>query len=73
MKALYKSVLLEMSLYYGLLALVLPLIYAVTYDVAFLSVFTAEWLAVTVFIYPVVLLLSAIRYGYCRMRKPSHL
>ncbi|WP_207696405.1 hypothetical protein DOK67_0000781 [Enterococcus sp. DIV0212c] len=72
MKRLYKSVVFEMSLYYGMLAVVLPLIYAVTYQVSFISVFNAEWLAVTVFMYPIVLVLSAIRYGYGRMRKTSH-
>ncbi|MBO0440351.1 hypothetical protein [Candidatus Enterococcus ikei] len=73
MKRLYKSVVFEMSLYYGMVAVVLPLIYAVTYHVSFISVFSAEWLAVTVFMYPVVLVLSAIRYGYGRMRKTSHI
>lgn len=73
MKQLFKTVVFEMSLYYGLMALVLPLIYAVTYHVAFVSVFNVEWFAVTVFMYPVVLVLSAIRYGYCRIRKTSHL
>ncbi|OTN88566.1 hypothetical protein A5819_001047 [Enterococcus sp. 7E2_DIV0204] len=72
MKNLFKTVVFEMSLYYGLLALVLPLIYAVTYHVAFISVFNVEWFAVTVFIYPIVLILSAIRYSYGRMRKSSH-
>ncbi|EOI06792.1 hypothetical protein UAY_00134 [Enterococcus moraviensis ATCC BAA-383] len=72
MKRLFKSVVFEMSLYYGVLAVVLPLIYAVTYHVSYLSVFSAEWFAVTVFMYPVVLVLSAIRYGYGRMRKTSH-
>ena len=73
MKHLFKTVVFEMSLYYGLLALVLPLIYAVTYHVAFISVFNAEWFAVTVFMYPVVLILAAIRYGYYRMRRTSHI
>ncbi|WP_348921130.1 hypothetical protein [Enterococcus rotai] len=72
MKHLFKTVVFEMSLYYGLLALVLPLIYAVTYHVAFISVFSIEWLAVTLFMYPIVLILSTIRYSYYRMRKTSH-
>ncbi|MGX7150134.1 hypothetical protein [Enterococcus ureasiticus] len=73
MKRLYKSVVFEMSLYYGLLAIVLPLIYAVTYYLSFMSVFSVEWFAVTLFMYPIVLILSMIRYGYHRMRKTSHL
>ncbi|EOL45153.1 hypothetical protein [Enterococcus caccae] len=73
MKRLFKTVVFEMSLYYGVLAIVLPLIYAVTYHVGIVSVFNVEWFAVTVFMYPAVLVLSAIRYGYCRMRKTSHL
>ncbi|MBO0475370.1 hypothetical protein IGL98_003281 [Enterococcus sp. DIV0840] len=73
MKRLYKSVVFEMSLYYGLLAIVLPLIYAVTYHLSFMSVFSVEWFAVTLFMYPIVLILSMIRYGYHRMRKTSHL
>ncbi|MCA5011970.1 MULTISPECIES: hypothetical protein [unclassified Enterococcus] len=72
MKGSYKTVVFETSLYYILLAIVLPLIYAVTYHVAFLSVFTTEWLAVTLFLYPIVLVLSTIRYGYIRIRKTSH-
>lgn len=72
MKHLFKTVVFEMSLYYGLLAIVLPLIYAVTYHVSFMSVFSVEWLAVTVFMYPIVLILAAIRYGYGRMRKSTH-
>ncbi|MFD1900889.1 hypothetical protein [Enterococcus termitis] len=73
MKHLYKTMMFETSLYYGLLAIVLPLIYAVTYHVTFISVFNTEWLAVTLFLYPIILLLSTIRYGYSRMRKASHL
>ncbi|MBO0423262.1 hypothetical protein BCR22_05035 [Enterococcus plantarum] len=73
MKRVFKTVVFEMSLYYGLLAIVLPLIYAVTYHVSFMSVFSVEWLAVTLFIYPIVLILSTIRYGYGRMRKTTHL
>lgn len=72
MKRLYRSVVFEMSLYYGLLAIVLPLIYAVTYHISFMSVFNLEWLAVTLFIYPIVLVISMIRYGYYRVRKTSH-
>ncbi|ALS02591.1 hypothetical protein ATZ33_14760 [Enterococcus silesiacus] len=72
MKRLYKTVVFEMSLYYGLLAIVLPLIYAVTYHISFMSVFNLEWLAVTLFIYPIVLVISMIRYGYYRVRKTSH-
>ena len=72
MKHLFKTVVFEMSLYYGVLALVLPLIYAVTYHVSFMSVFSIEWLAVTLFMYPIVLILSTIRYSYYRMRKTSH-
>ncbi|MBO0446779.1 hypothetical protein JZO78_10510 [Enterococcus ureilyticus] len=73
MKRLFKTVVFEMSLYYGLMALVLPLIYAVTYHVAFISVFNIEWFAVTLFMYPIVLVLSAIRYSYGRMRRTSRL
>ena len=73
MKHLFKTVVFEMSLYYGLLAIVLPLIYAVTYHVSFMSVFSVEWLAVAVFMYPIVLILAAIRYSYGRMRKSSHI
>ncbi|MBM7690086.1 hypothetical protein BCR24_03570 [Enterococcus ureilyticus] len=73
MKRLFKTVVFEMSLYYGLMALVLPLIYAVTYHVAFISVFNVEWFAVTLFMYPIVLVLSAIRYSYGRMRRTSRL
>lgn len=67
----YKSYVVEMSLYYGLLVLVLPLIYAVTNHLSFLSVFRIEWFAISFFLYPGVLLLSAIRYGLHRSKKPS--
>ncbi|MEI5990656.1 hypothetical protein [Enterococcus crotali] len=72
MKRLYKTVVFEMSLYYGLLAILLPLIYAVTYHLSFMSVFNLEWLAVTLFIYPIVLIVAMIRYSYYRVRKTSH-
>ena len=73
MKGAYKEVLIEISLYYGLIAMVLPLIYAVTYHTPLWSVFTMEWLAVTLFLYPIALILSTIGYGYSRIRKTSHL
>lgn len=65
----YKSYVVEMSLYYGLLVLVLPLIYAVTNHLSFLVVFPMEWFAVSLFLYPIVWLLSAIRYGIHRAKK----
>lgn len=73
MKISYKTYVVEMSLYYGLLALMLPLIYAVTNQLVLMSVFSMEWLCVTVFLYPIVLLLSAVRYSFQRMKKASHL
>ncbi|MGX7243844.1 hypothetical protein ACWOC1_03220 [Enterococcus quebecensis] len=72
MKRLYKTVIFEMSMYYGALSIVLPLIYAVTYHVPFMSVFSVEWFAVTLFIYPIVLIVSMIRYSYQKLRKASH-
>ncbi|WP_086314546.1 hypothetical protein A5821_002126 [Enterococcus sp. 7F3_DIV0205] len=72
MKRLYKTVVFEMSVYYGVLAIVMPLIYAVTNHISFISVFSLEWLAVTLFMYPIVLILSMIRYSYYRMKKMSH-
>lgn len=73
MKCLYKTVVFELSLYYGLLMIVLPLIYAVTYHVSFVSVFSVEWFAVALFMYPIVLIVSMIHYSYRRMKKNSRL
>lgn len=73
MNRFFKTVVFEMSLYYGVLAMVLPLIYAVTYHVSFMSVFSVEWFAVTLFMYPIVLIFAMIRYGCSQMKKTSHL
>ena len=71
MKRLYKILVIEISSFYGLLAVILPFVYAVTYELAFTAVFTAEWLAVTLFLYPIVLVLSTVYYGWKRMKKIS--
>lgn len=68
MRYTYKSLLFEMSLYYILLVFCLPSVYAVTYHLPFMEVYTLEWLVLSFFCYPLVLLLSAIRYGYRRMK-----
>jgi predicted membrane metal-binding protein len=69
MQRSYTSIVYEMSLYYGLLAVVLPLIYAVTNQLSFLAVFSIEWLAVSVFLYPIVLILAVIRYAIYHFKK----
>ncbi|MEI5992818.1 hypothetical protein [Candidatus Enterococcus mansonii] len=69
----YKTVVFETSLYYSLIAIMLPLVYAVTNHVSFISVLSVEWLAIVLFIYPIVLLFSGIRYGFHRIKKTSDL
>lgn len=72
MKCSFKEFVFEMSLYYGLIALALPLIYAVTNQLSFMSVFGTEWLAVTLFLSPIIVLLSVIRYSFHKLRETSH-
>lgn len=68
MKQFYRSLVFEMSLYYLLLVFSLPLVYAVTYHLPFMEVYNIEWFAVSLFCYPVVLIFSAVRYIYRRMK-----
>ncbi|EOL45473.1 hypothetical protein RV11_GL000094 [Enterococcus phoeniculicola] len=68
MKNSYRGIIFEMSLIYGLLAISLPLVYAVTYHLSFTGIYSAEWLAVSLFLYPIVLLLGAVRYGYQKVK-----
>lgn len=69
MKRLYQSFVFEMSLYYLFLIFTLPFVYAITYHVSFTEVYDLEWGAVSIFCYPSVLFLSAVRYGYQQMKK----
>ncbi|MHC5228766.1 hypothetical protein ACYSNW_10850 [Enterococcus sp. LJL99] len=64
----YKSCLFVFSLYYALLAFSLPLVYAVTYHVSFMDVYTIDWLLFVLIFYPSVFLISAVRYGYHRIK-----
>lgn len=65
----FKSIVFELTLYYMLLSVGLPLVYAVTYHLPAAGIFSLEWLGACVLIYPVVLLFSALRYSYQRVRR----
>lgn len=74
MNSSYLSYVFELSLYYLLLIMSLPLVYAVTYHLSFSSMYTSEWLMISVFLSPLVLLFAGIRYGFCSFetaRTPS--
>ena len=47
----------------------LPLVYAVTYHLSFSSMYTSEWLMISVFLSPLVLLFAGIRYGFARLKQ----
>ena len=47
----------------------LPLVYAVTYHLSFSSMYTSEWLIISVFLSPLVLLFAGIRYGFARLKQ----
>lgn len=68
MKQSYKSYVFVFSLYYVLMALSLPLVYAVTYQVPFMDAYTIEWFSVILLLCPCVFLISAVRYGYHRIK-----
>lgn len=55
MNSSYLSYVFELSLYYLLLIMSLPLVYAVTYHLSFSSMYTSEWLMISVFLSPLVL------------------
>ena len=46
MNSSYLSYVFELSLYYLLLIMSLPLVYAVTYHLSFSSMYTSEWLMI---------------------------
>ena len=46
-----------------------PLVYAVTYHLSFSSMYTSEWLMISVFLSPLVLLFAGIRYGFARLKQ----
>lgn len=58
MNSSYLSYVFELSLYYLLLIMSLPLVYAVTYHLSFSSMYTSEWLMISVFLSPLVLLFA---------------
>ena len=64
----YKSIVFEMTLYYLIAVISLPLVYAVTYHLPFTGIFSIQWLGVSVVLYPAVLLLAAFKYSYQRIR-----
>ncbi|MGC6770082.1 hypothetical protein [Enterococcus sp. LJL51] len=64
----FKSIVFELSLFYLLLAVGLPLVYAVTYHLPMMGIFSLEWLFACAAVYPLVLLLSAFRYSYQRLK-----
>ncbi|EGO9139762.1 hypothetical protein DW621_03080 [Enterococcus faecalis] len=69
MNSSYLSYVFELSLYYLLLIMSLPLVYAVTYHLSFSSMYTSEWLMISVFLSPLVLLFAGIRYGFARLKQ----
>ncbi|MBL1229884.1 hypothetical protein IW492_11640 [Enterococcus sp. BWB1-3] len=71
----YQSIVFELTLYYLIAVISLPLVYAVTYHLPFTGIFSAEWLGVSIMLYPIVFLLSGLRYSLQRIRsrqKNSH-
>ncbi|EGO5241527.1 hypothetical protein ACT9SR_06120 [Enterococcus faecalis] len=69
MNSSYLSYVFELTLYYLLLIMSLPLVYAVTYHLSFSSMYTSEWLMISVFLSPLVLLFAGIRYGFARLKQ----
>lgn len=69
MNSSYLSYVFELSLYYLLLIMSLPLVYAVTYHLSFSSMYTSERLMISVFLSPLVLLFAGIRYGFARLKQ----
>ena len=64
----YKSIVFEVSLYYLIVVIGLPLVYAVTYHLPFTGIFSMEWLFLSIAFYPLVLLFSGFRYSLQRLR-----
>lgn len=64
----YKSIVFEMTLYYLIAVISLPLVYAVSYHLPFTGIFSAEWLGVSLMLYPFVFLLAGLRYSFQRIR-----
>jgi hypothetical protein len=68
-KCSYVSFVFELSLYYLLVMIGLPLVYAVTYHYPFEAVFTGGWLSFAVFLYPSVFFLAGLRYILTRWKQ----
>lgn len=64
----YKSIVFELTLYYLIAVISLPLVYAVTCHLPFTGIFSAEWLGVSIILYPIVFLVSGLRYSFQRIR-----
>ena len=74
MNSSYLSYVFELSLYYLLLIMSLPLVYAVTYHLSFSSMYTSEWLMISVFLSPLVLSICRYSLWFCSFetaRTPS--
>lgn len=69
MNSSYLSYAFELSSYYLLLIMGLLLVYAVTYHLSFNSIYTSKWSMIFVFLSPLVLLSTGIRYGFACLRQ----
>ncbi|MGK0552170.1 hypothetical protein ACSFB8_08620 [Enterococcus faecalis] len=61
MKGSYVSYVIEFALYYILIIFGLPMVYAVTYHHSLTDVFTREWLMLSLYLSPLILLLAGLR------------
>ena len=64
----YKSILFIFSVYYVVVALSLPLVYAITYQLSFSTVYTLDWFFFVLMFYPLILFISGSHYCYQRIK-----
>lgn len=65
----FKTFLYETSFYYLLAIFWLPLVYAVTYHLSFMEMYSLDWFRASLIFSPVILFVACIRYFFIKRRE----